>query len=94
MTDANHEHTAPADLIKLPNGEWIDLRNVAGIRYMPPAAGVGSRNGGVGDRVCVDMRGHVIEFMEFDDAIAATEFRDDLAAKVNAARKLMRGGDT
>ena len=86
MTDTKTDNTALTDLIQLPDGNWIDPATITRIQHAPPSTSAGRESP---DQVMIWIGDSVVQ-LRFDDAIAATEFRDKLAYKVNAAKAALR----
>ena len=73
-------------LEQLPNGDWIDLREVVGLRMLPrstPSPPFALHP----PRVCVDLRNSVILVIGFESNEEAETYRDVLAQKVNQAQQ-------
>ncbi len=73
-------------LTQLPNGDWLDLETVTGIRMqsrMSFPAGDTPSPVYLPARVCIDTRGGVVTVVNFESDDDAEAFRDELAGKVN-----------
>ena len=69
-----------------PYGDWIDLREVVGLRMLPrstPSPAFSMHP----PRVCVDLHNSVILVVCFESNEEAETYRDDLAQKVNRVRQ-------
>ena len=75
------------DLIRLPNGRWIDPIDVRGVMPMDAAQW---DNGDVLPRVRIDLRGNDMTLIECADYQGAIAFAEEIATKANAARRLTR----
>lgn len=87
MTDTKTDNTALTDLIQLPDGNWIDPARVIEVATVPAKGGALERKS---HRVRIGISGDRFFFAEFHSANTATEFRDDLARKVNEAKAAIR----
>lgn len=91
MTDTKTDDNALADLIQLPDGNWIELVGVIGARYSEPTPEhIGAGIPAVGHRILVDTERNGHFAVPFSDMEAAVEFRDELARKANAAKAAAR----
>lgn len=77
-------------LEQLPNGDWIDLREVVGLRMLPRSARQGNPSPAFSmhpPRVCIDLRSHASKVVDFEMDGDAEMYRDELAQKCNQARQ-------
>lgn len=71
-------------LYQLPNGNYIDLSLVVGIRFEP-------RTESLPPRVYLDLRNGIIEYVPFEFEEDAETFRDNLAGMCNNAMMVQWG---
>lgn len=90
VTDTKTEHTICLDLIQLPNGNWLDPSQISVVRHNPRPMVVAWPQTTAHDSVSVSLRDGWTETISFESKDEAIACRDDLAAKVNAARMTAR----
>lgn len=73
-------------LTQLPNGDWLDTAMVISVRYLRADAFPGAAFGNAPDRVVIICGNGANYEVTFPDSAAATKFRDEFAAQVNAGR--------